>query len=311
MNPESIQDILNRLHETYQSLHEGTVASYIPELARANPDWFAIALVTTQGEIYTVGDVQQPFTIQSMSKPFTYGIALEDYGREEVLEHIGVEPTGKTFNAIVLDEKTGRPSNPMVNAGAIAIADLIKGTDLTDKLRRMLTVFKSYAGHDIHLDATTFTSERLTGHTNRAIAYLMRASGVLKGDIDAALDFYFQQCSLLVTCQDLATMAATFANGGVNPVTGEQAVQATYVRDILSVMYTCGMYDTSGEWAYRVGLPGKSGVSGGIFAVVPGRLGIAVFSPPLNEHSHSVRGLKVIESLSQELGLHIFHCDAT
>lgn len=304
------QPLLKELYEKYLPLRDGSIATYIPELAKANPAWFAICIVTLDGKAYKVGDFDQLFTIQSMSKPFTYGLALEDFGRDHLLSRIGVEPTGRSFNAIILDEKSGRPHNPMMNAGAIAISDIIKGHNLTEKLKRLLQVLDRYAGHPVHLDGPTYTSERMTGHHNRAIAHLMRASGILQGDLDTALEFYFQQCSLLVSCLDVATMAAALANRGVNPVTGQRALQQKYVRDILSVMYTCGMYDSSGEWAYRVGLPAKSGVSGGIFGVVPYQMGISVFSPLLDEFGHSVRGLKVFEDLSTRLNLHIFHCDA-
>lgn len=304
--PTDLQDKINELHEQYQNDQSGEVASYIPELARANPDWFAIAIVTVDGQIYKVGDFEQTFTIQSLSKFATYGLALEDYGREYLLSHIGVEPTGKSFNSVVLDEKTGRPYNPMVNAGAIAIADIIKGDSLTDKLHRVLATFRRYVGHDLHLDGVTFASERATGHHNRAIAHLMRSANIIHGDLDDALDLYFQHCSLLVNAVDVATMAATLANGGINPRTDERALNERYIGDVLSVLYTCGMYDTSGDWSYRVGLPAKSGVSGGIFAIVPGRMGIAVFSPPLDTHGHSVRGVRVIQALSQSLCLHIF-----
>lgn len=303
-----IHTLIETLHKRYATLNEGKVADYIPELAKANPDCFAIVIVTVEGEIYSVGDVEQAFTIQSMSKPFTYGLALEDYGRDYILSRVAVEPVGKTFNAIVLDENTGRPPNPMMNSGAIAIAELIKGENLTEKLNRLLEMFKRYTGHDVHMDAPVYTSERQTGYRNRAIANLLRASGAIQGNVDEALEFYFQQCSLEVNTLYLATMAATFANKGINPRTGGRAIANKHIRDILSVMYTCGMYDSSGEWAYDVGIPAKSGVSGGIFGVVPNRMGIAVFSPLLNEQGHSIRGLKVFEELSDELNLHIFDC---
>jgi len=303
--------ILDELHATFRMVSDGTVASYIPELSKANSDWFGIAIVTTDGQVFHVGDTEQFFTIQSVSKPFTYGMALEDVGRDRVFSKVAVEPTGKSFNSIVLDETTGRPPNPMMNSGAIAIGDLIAGETLTDKLNRLLAVFKRYTGRDVHVDAPVFTSERLTSHRNRAITNLLYASGTVTGDIEEVLDFYIQQCALLVNTIDLATMAATLANRGINPCTGERALEQIYVRDVLSVMHSCGMYDSSGEWAYRVGIPAKSGVSGAIIGVVPDRMGIAVFSPPLDERGHSVRGLKVFEALSEKLCLHIFDCGST
>ncbi|MBF2097656.1 MAG: glutaminase A [Gloeomargaritaceae cyanobacterium C42_A2020_066] len=306
----TLTDLLTRLHATYRDLHGGTLASYIPELARSNPDWFAISLVTVDGQVFGVGDVEQLFTIQSISKVFVYGLALEDHGRDYVLGRVGVEPTGDPFNSIIrLDEFSKRPDNPMINAGAIAVTSLIRGADPTDRLNRLLTMFRRYVAHDVFMDASVFTSERTTGHRNRAMAHLMRHFGMIDDPIEAALDLYFQQCSLLVHCRDLAVMAATLANRGTNPLSGEQALNPTYLRDVLSVMYTCGMYNFAGEWAYKVGLPAKSGVSGGIIAVVPGRFGVAVFSPPLDEHGNSVRGIRVFEDLSENLGLHIFgHC---
>jgi glutaminase len=298
---------LKALHERYAALDEGDIATYIPELAKADPSWFGICVVTAEGETFAFGDVAQAFTIQSISKPFVYGLALQTHGREATLARVGVEPTGDAFNSIVkLDEKSKRPHNPMVNAGAIAAASLITGSDPVQRLNRLLDTFRRYVGHDVNVDMAVFTSERATGHRNRAIAHLMRNFGMIGDDIEESLDLYFKQCSILVNCRDLAVMAATLANDGVNPLTGEHAVDGTYVRDILSVMYTCGMYDYAGEWAYRVGLPAKSGVSGGVIAVAPRRAGIAVFSPRLDERGNSVRGIKVCEELSHRFGLHLF-----
>lgn len=309
-----IQSFLDSLYHKYRDLDEGQVASYIPELAKADPHWFAISVVTTDGQVFQVGDVGQQFTIQSISKVFVYGMALEDWGRDRLLQKVGVEPTGDPFNShIRLDETSHRPDNPMINAGAIATTSLIKGDNPTDRLNRLLAMFRRYVGREVYVDISTFLSERATGHRNRAMAHLMLNFGMLNGDLEEALDLYYQQCALLVTCQDLATMAAALANQGRHPVTGEQVVEPEYVRDILSVMYTCGMYNFAGEWAFRVGIPAKSGVSGGIIAVVPNQAGIAVFSPPLDSHGNSVRGLKVFEALSQKYGFHMFdlsmgHC---
>jgi glutaminase len=305
---EHLQRTLNELHERYRTLNQGKPANYIPELAKANPNWFGICVVGVDGQRFAVGDTKQLFTIQSISKVFVYGLALEDHGREQVLSKVGVEPTGDAFNAIILDEQSKRPYNPMVNAGAIATTSLIKGKGATDRLNRMLAMFERYIGHESYIDMPTFMSERTTGHRNRAMAHLMLNFGMIDEKLDEALDLYFQQCSLMVNCCDLAIMAATLANRGKNPVTGVQAVPACYVRDLLSVMYTCGMYNYAGEWAYRVGLPAKSGVSGGVLVVVPGRMGIGVFSPLLDERGNSLRGIKVCEELSQRFGLHLFDC---
>ncbi|MBD2206584.1 glutaminase A [Calothrix sp. FACHB-1219] len=301
-------EVIKDLHSQYQSLKEGAVANYIPELAKVNPDLFSICIVTVDGQIYEIGDLEHLFTIQSISKVFAYGLALEDHGRDYVLTRVGVEPTGDAFNAIILDEQSNRPLNPMVNAGAIATTSLIKGAGATERLNRMLDMFKRYIGHDVFVDISVFTSERSTGHRNRAMAHLMLNFGMIDQNIEESLDLYFQQCAVMVNCRDLAVMAATLANKGINPITQEQAVKKTYIKDILSVMYTCGMYNFAGEWAYKVGIPAKSGVCGGIMAVVPQKMGIAVFSPPLDRRGNSVRGVKVCEELSQRLGLHLFEC---
>jgi glutaminase len=223
---------------------------------------------------------------------------------------VNVEPTGEAFNSIVLDESSNRPYNPMVNAGAIATADLIKGKDYPERVSRMLAMFGRYAGRDVYVDNSVFMSERLTGHRNRAIAHLMRNFGMVGEHFEDSLELYFQQCSVLVTCHDLAVMGATLANGGMNPVTGVRAIAADYVKDLLSIMLSCGMYNYAGEWAFRVGLPAKSGVAGGVVAVVPGKLGIGIFSPRLDEKGNSVRGVRVCEALSQRFGLHVFEAKA-
>ncbi|PZO16160.1 MAG: glutaminase A [Leptolyngbya foveolarum] len=303
----ALQPFLEDLYDRYRDVSEGQLASYIPELTKANKDWFGISVVTTDGRIFGVGDVDQPFTIQSISKVFAYGLALEDRGRAVLLDKVGVEPTGDPFNSLIrLDEDSKRPFNPMINAGAIATTSLINGADPTGKLNRLLAMFERYLGHDVVIDMPTFMSERSTGHRNRAMAHLMLNFDMIAQDIDSALDLYFQQCSVMVNCQDLAVMAATLANQGRQPITGAQALERDYTRDLLSVMYTCGMYNRAGEWAYRVGIPAKSGVSGGIIAVVPGKAGIATFSPLIDKNGNSVRGLKVFEALSQEYGLHLF-----
>ncbi len=299
-----IQRYLDRLHATYAPLAEGAVATYIPELAKANPDWFGIAITTVDGRVYEVGDSRQPFTIQSISKPFTYGLALEDQGRDAVLGRVSVEPTGDAFNSISLEPQTGRPLNPMINAGAITAASLVAGRSAADRLARLLAVYGLYAGRPLALDDCVYASEKATGHRNRAIAHLLRNFEILTGDPEAPLDLYFQQCSVSVTCRDLSVMAATLANGGVNPLTGERAVRDEYVENILSVMTTCGMYDYAGEWLYRVGLPAKSGVAGGVLAVLPGQIGIGVFSPRLDARGNSVRGVQVCRDLSSDFQLH-------
>ncbi|MBX3444738.1 MAG: glutaminase A [Planctomyces sp.] len=301
-----LRETLQELHARLRGVHDGEVATYIPELARANPDWFAISVVSVDGRVVEVGDFQQPFSIQSVSKPFVFGQALEDHGREAVLSRVNVEPTGEAFNSIVLDERTNRPFNPLVNSGAIATADLIRGQDFPERLTRLLALFSRFIGRPVHVDNAVFLSERATGHRNRAMAHLMLNFGMIGERVEETLELYFQQCALVVTCHDLAVMGATLANAGVNPMTGERAISAGFVKDVLSVMLSCGMYDSAGEWAFRVGLPAKSGVSGGIVAVVPGQFGIGVFSPRLDPKGNSGRGIRALEELSQRFGMHVF-----
>ena len=302
-----IQRLLNTLHQRFASVSDGAVATYIPELARANPDWFGICVATATGGIYEVGDTSQLFTIQSISKPLVYGLALEDRGRTEVLEKIGIEPTGDAFNSISLDPGTGRPKNPMINAGAIAATSLVAGRSPEARFERMRAALSHYAGRELGVDEAVYRSESDTGFRNRAIAYMLRNFGILDGDPTPALELYFRQCAIAVTCRDLALMAATLANRGINPVTGRQAVRGEYVESVLSVMASCGMYDYAGEWVYRIGMPAKSGVSGGIMAVLPGQLGIGVFSPRLDPRGNSTRGILVCNDLSRRLDLHLFN----
>jgi len=306
-----IRDLLRELHAKYAPITDGKVADYIPELGKAKPEWFGMAIATPDGQVFEVGDSSQLFTIQSISKPFVYGLALEDFGVEHVLSKVGVEPTGEAFNAIVLDEASNRPFNPMVNAGAIATADLIKGKDFPERTRRLIEMFSRYCGRDIYIDNTVFLSERATGHRNRAIGHLMLNFGMVGEQIADSLELYFQQCSALVPARDLAIMGATLANGGINPLTKQRAISQPYVKYLLSIMHSCGMYDYAGEWAYRVGIPAKSGVGGGICGVVPGRFGIGIFSPPLDAKGNSVRGIKACEELAARFGLHCFETGFT
>ena len=284
---------------------EGTVADYIPELAAADPGAFAMSMVSVRGHVYEAGDVEQAFTVQSVSKPFVYALALEDLGLEAVAERIGFEPSGEPFNAISLEPDTGRPANALINAGAIVTTSMIPGTP-RESFARIHAGLSAFAGRDLELDERVYASEAATGDRNRALGYLTSAQGVLARPAEEATDIYFRQCSLRVTATDLAVMAGTLANMGVNPVTGRRVVAEDVVRTTLSVMATCGMYDHSGEWMVRVGLPAKSGVGGGIAAVLPAELGIGVFSPPLDAQGNSVRGMAALEETSQRLGLHLF-----
>ncbi len=302
-----VQEYLDSLYERFLPLREGNVADYIPELALADPDAFGIALVTVDGHVYQAGDTRQPFTIQSISKALVYGLALEDNGVEAIAAKIGVEPSGDAFNSISLEDGSGRPLNPMINAGAIATTGLVHGTDGLDKVKRILDCFGRYVGHELDVNESVYASERDTGHRNRAIAHMLRNFDILSGDPQSALDVYFKQCAINVSCRDLAVAAATLANRGVNPITGVVALKRDFVGKVLSVMSTCGMYDYAGSWIYEVGLPAKSGVGGGIMAVLPGQLGLGVFSPPLDARGNSVRGIRVCKEISRDFDLHIFN----
>lgn len=311
--PGTGSPILKRLlalHARHAADRGGRLAAYIPELAKADPDAFGIAVATVDGEVYEVGDSRRGFTIQSISKPFVYGMALADHGEDEALRRIGVEPSGETFNSVVFDERANRPFNPMVNAGAIAATAMVGGASPAEREGRVLATLGRFAGRPLGVDEAVYLSERATGHRNRAIAHLELGAGMIAGPVEEHLDLYFRQCAVLADARDLAVMAATLANGGSNPLTGGRALAPGHVRGVLSVMASCGMYDFSGEWGFRVGLPAKSGVAGGIIAVLPGQLGIGVFSPPLDGRGNSVRGTRVCEDLSRRFGLHLFDAHA-
>jgi glutaminase len=302
-----VEDYLTGLHVRVSQVSGGSPADYIPELGKVDPELFGIAIATVDGQTYAVGDAEHPFTIQSVSKPFMYGYALQHYGRLRVLEQVGVEPTGEAFNSIVLDEVANRPFNPMVNAGAIAIAEMMLGDTQDQRIANMLALFSELAGRKLGIDEAVFASELATGHRNRAIAYMMLNTAMIDRDPNEVLDLYFRQCSVEVTACDLAIMAATLANDGRNPLTEKAVFEAQYVRDMLSVMNSCGMYDYAGEWAYEVGMPAKSGVSGCIIAVIPGQVGICVYSPPIDQQGNSVRGIRVCQEISSEFELHAFN----
>lgn len=270
-------------------------------------DRFSICLVGTEGDVHTAGDVDRTFALQSLSKVFTYALALQEYGREAVLRRVGVKPSADSFASLAYDEQTNRPFNPMVNAGAIVTSDMILSCGLEDPLERILELLRLSAGNpDLAIDEAVYDGEQRGGDRNRAIAYLMHSEGMLEGDVEQALALYLRQCSVEVSCRDLGVMAATLANGCTNPLTGERVLPRDCVRDVLSVMYTCGMYDFAGEWAYEVGVPAKSGVSGGILASIPGKVGIGVFSPGLDRFGNSVRGVRVCREISERRGLHVF-----
>ncbi len=308
MDKHELQVAIEEIHIKYQALTDGQVATYIPELSKADPERFAVCLATANGQIYEIGDCDHPFTIQSISKPFTFGLALETFGPKVVACRVGVEPSGDSFNAINLQAGTNRPYNPMINSGAITITALLHsrfGDDTFDLLLDRLSVA---AGHQLFVDEAVYDSERRTGHRNRAIAHLLLNFGMVHDEAERALDVYFRQCAILVSCRDLAVMGATLANMGRNPMTGHSAFEIESVKRMLAIMFTCGMYDYSGEWAYRVGVPAKSGVSGGVVAVVNRQLGVATYSPRLDARGNSARGIEACQELAARFGLHAFDC---
>lgn len=301
-----IGQFLKELHAEIAAIADGSPATYIPELAKADPGLCGIAVATVDGAIHIAGDWDHPFTIQSISKAFVYGHALEVHGRDRVLRKVGVEPSGDSFNSIALDMVHRRPFNPMVNSGAIATAELIEGADTEARRTALSAMLARFAGRPLPLNEATYLSEKATGHRNRAIAWMMLSAGMIQRDPEDVLDLYFRQCSYDVTARDLAVMGATLANEGVNPLTGERALDGEYAADVLTVMLSCGMYNYAGQWAYEVGLPAKSGVSGGILAVVPGQAGIAIFSPPIDANGNSVRALTACQRIAERFGLHQF-----
>jgi glutaminase len=307
MTSSLVTDLLQAVHDACVDDRSGVSRDPIPELARIDPDAFGICLATVDGQVYEVGDTRARFPIQSISKAFTYGLALEDRGAETVAGKIDVEPSGEPYNEISVDPRTGRPRNPMINAGAITASSLVAGDTPAEQFAHVRTAFSGYADRRLELDEDVLRTEVRTGDRNRAIGYLLREFGTLECEPDDALDVYLRQCSLLVDCRDLALMAATLANAGIQPRSGERLAAVETVDRILSVMTTCGMYDAAGDWVAEVGLPAKSGVGGGIIAVLPGQIAVAVFSPRLDEHGNSVRGVAACRRLSRELELHFLH----
>lgn len=296
---------LDSLRRDLEGERGGEVDDSIPELAKADPDAFGVSLAFPDGEVRSTGDAKHEFSLQSAVKPFVYALALED-NYDQTYGAVGVEPTGEAFDAVALEDDTGRPPNPMVNAGALLTASLVDGGSTQGRRDRIIAGLSAFAGRDLWVDEGVSRSEQLLGDRNRALGYLMRSFGTLEVDVDDALEVYAAACSVMVDAEDLALMGATLALGGRNPRTGEQAISRRVVTDVLSVMATCGMYDGSGRWLRKVGLPAKSGVSGGLVAAAQGVVGISVYSPPLDEVGNSVRGVAACERISSDLGLHVF-----
>jgi glutaminase len=303
-----IESIITAAYDRHLTNRNGAPANYIPELAVVDPDRFGIAVATVDGKLFTAGDTDHSFTIQSVSKAFVYCLALELAGRDAVLERVGVEPSGDAFNAIVFDPHTNRPFNPMVNAGAITVAGIVCDVAGAGAFDLILDRLSAAAGRRLTMDESVYRSEAETGHRNRAIGHLLKNVGAVQSPVDQVVDLYFRQCSILVTAADLARMGATLAHIGENPVTGQQVFELAAVRNTLAVMFTCGTYDFSGSWAYDVGVPAKSGVGGGIVGVVNRQLGIGTYSPRLDAKGNSIRGVAAFREIGDELGLHVFDC---
>lgn len=305
-NDNNIQQTITELYQKYLRTTGGKNADYIPVLAKVNPTLFAIAIVKTNGEIISIGNDNISFPLESVVKPFIYAVALQDNGEQTVTEKIGFNATGHKFNSVVaIEERPNHLQNPSVNAGALQATSLIKGKNGEEKWQRILDLVKKSSDGKPILGVEVYQSEAATNQRNRAIAELLSSYQMLLGDPLEAVDIYTKACSILVTAKQLALLGATLANNGVNPMTHEQVIAPKYVQDMLSDMVTNGMYDNSGMWFWKVGLPTKSGVSGGMLAIVPNKMAIVVFSPPLDETGNSVKGQLVIEELSKRWNLHL------
>ena len=288
---------------------EGKLASYIPALLEANPNDLGIYIIDSRGKEYYSGEYNKKFTIQSISKIITLILAIRDNGRENVFKKVDVEPTGMGFNSIVNLENsdTGKPYNPMINAGAIVTTSLIDGKDVDERLEKILDFMKIVMdNNEITLNEEVYLSEKETGNKNRALAYFMKSTGALNGDVEEILELYFKQCSIEVTAKDLAKFGAVLANDGVLPWSNEKVIPKEVCRIVKTIMVTCGMYDASGDFAVSVGIPAKSGVGGGILATVPRKYGIGIYGPALDQKGNSIAGINLIKDLSTELDLSIF-----
>jgi glutaminase len=301
--PQAIQAALDSAYAQFKDLKEGKNADYIPALAKVDSNIYGIALVTTDGRVYTKGDIGSEVSIQSISKVFTMAKVIEEQGPDAISNNMGVDATGQVFNSInAVEQYKGAEMNAMVNPGAITATSMVSGNSRDEIWSKILGYYSDFAGRSLSVNHEVYRSEAETNQRNQAISMLMFAYGHIKADPLRATDIYTEQCSVSVNAKDLATMAATLANGGTNPVTGKAVLQSKYVPNVLAVMATAGLYDDSGKWLYKTGLPGKSGVGGGIIAVSPGKFGIAVISPPLDAAGNSVKAQKAIEAISNALG---------
>ena len=306
LKPAEIQAAVESAYDSIKDTQGGKNADYIPELAKVNPHYFALTVMTVDGTIYSKGDDTVLFPLESVAKSFIYALALEDNGVDFISKNIGLNATGQKFNSVMaIEQMPNHLENPMVNAGAIQITSTIKGKDSEDKWQRMLKFIQDLSDGKPHLGMKVYQSETDTNQHNQAIAKLMESYGMLFDDPVASLDRYTKECSILVTSKQLALMGATLANKGGNPLTHQRVIDPLYVQDTLSMMTVAGLYENSGSWWFKVGLPGKSGVGGAIVAIVPEKMAIVAFSPPLDDAGNSVKGQAAIEILSTQLQLHI------
>lgn len=304
-----MEDLLKNLVKNNQAKSKlGEVANYIPELDKAKKDALGICIYDIDGNEYCAGDCEEKFTIQSISKIITLMLAILDNGEEYVFSKVGMEPTGDPFNSIKKLETSSRkrPYNPLINAGAIAVSSMIKGKDAREKFQRLLDFVRKISEDDtLDVNYKIYCGESETGNRNRAMGYFLKSQNIIEGNVEDALDVYFKQCSIEATAKNLARIGLFLARGGKTS-TGEQVINPRIATIVKTLMVTCGMYDSSGEFAVRVGIPSKSGVGGGIVSVVPGKMGIGVFGPSLDKKGNSVAGVAVLEELSKELSLTIF-----
>ncbi|MFN9692402.1 MAG: glutaminase A [Synechococcaceae cyanobacterium] len=301
-----VQQLVEEDHRRFSRVEEGELAGYIPALAAANPAHFGLAVASTEGHVFAVGEARVPFSIQSISKPFLYALICEAIGEREAREKLGVNSTGLPFNSVQAVERADEGlSNPMVNAGAIAATSLAPGETLEDKWAFIQQGVSRFAGRPLQVDEAVYASEQASNRRNLGIANLLEEQGGIWFDPESSTDLYTRQCALSVTSHDLALMAATLANGGRQPQSGDQVIAPRIAQLVLAVMITAGLYETSGDWIYDIGLPGKSGVSGGMITVAPGKGGLATYSPPLDAAGNSVRGQLTADFLSERLGLHL------
>jgi len=304
---DCVQKLTEETYEKFRHTDSGENADYIPALAEVSPKLFGICLAEVSGELHEVGDTMVEFSIQSVSKPFVFGLICQSIGEDAAREHLGANSTGLPFNSVLAIERSDDgTTNPMVNAGAIAASSLAPGTNAAEKWQFLRDGLSRFAGRQLEIDQRVYESEMATNQRNQGIAGLLRSYQKVFCDPAEATDIYTRQCSLNVTTRDLAVMAATLANGGVNPRTGVSVIDPIHCQHVLAVMVTAGLYENSGDWLYETGLPGKSGVSGGMITVSPGKVGMATFSPPLDEAGNSTRGQLCARHLSARLGLNLF-----